>query len=40
VTEPADEPAPLGFKVLLAAAGIYLLFRLVQAVAWLVGRLR
>jgi hypothetical protein len=37
---PADEPAPLGFKVLVAAAGFYLLIRLGQGVVWFVDWLR
>lgn len=35
-----EQPAPLGFKILVAAAAVYLLVRLVQIAAWLVGRLR
>jgi hypothetical protein len=37
---PPDEPAPFLFKVLVAAAGIYLAIRAVQVVVWLIGRLR
>ena len=36
----AQEPAPLGFKILIGAAAVYLLIRLVQIAAWLVDRLR
>jgi hypothetical protein len=36
-TEP--EPAPLGFKVLVAAAALYLVVRLVQGVLWVADRL-
>jgi len=37
---PPQEPAPLLFKVLVVAAGIYLSIRAVQVVVWLIGRLR
>lgn len=36
----AQEPAPLGFKILIGAAAAYLVIRLVQIAAWLVDRLR
>lgn len=36
---PADEPVPLGFKIVVILAGLYLGWRLVQGVAWLAGRL-
>lgn len=35
-----DERAPLGFKLFVGAAGLYLALRLVQGVAWFIGRLR
>jgi len=37
VTTPVGEPTPLGFRILVAAAAIYLLVRLVQGVVWLAG---
>ena len=41
MTEPSshDEPTPILFRLLLAAAAGYLLLRAVQAVVWLVERL-
>jgi hypothetical protein len=35
VTTPKGGPTPLGFRILVAAAAIYLLVRLVQGVIWL-----
>ncbi len=41
VTPPAaDDKAPLGFKVLVLAAALYLLIRLIQGVIWFVDWLR
>jgi hypothetical protein len=37
VTTPVGEPTPLGFRILVVAAAIYLLVRLVQGVAWVAG---
>ena len=34
--EPRDEKWPVGFIVLVAAATIYLGWRLIQGIAWLV----
>lgn len=36
----ADERAPLGFKLIVVAAGIYLTLRFVEGVVWFVDRLR
>jgi hypothetical protein len=36
MTERSDEPAPLSFKILVTAAGFYLVIRLVQGVVWFV----
>ncbi len=33
------EPTPLGFKIFLAVAALYLLMRVVQGVAWVLERL-
>jgi hypothetical protein len=30
-----DEPTPWGFRITLIAAGAYLLYRLLQGIAWL-----
>lgn len=40
MTDPQEdhEPAPLSFKLMLVAAAIYLGWRLVQGVIWLVDR--
>ena len=35
-----DERTPLGFRVLVSAAALYLFVRLVQGVAWVIDRLR
>ena len=40
MSDKSNEPAPLGFKIVVMAAGVYLLIRAIQVVAWLVGRLR
>ena len=41
MSEPhADEKAPVTFKVLVAAAGLYLLLRLLQGLIWFVEWLR
>ena len=37
-TEPEDVPAPWGFRITLVAAGIYLLWRLFQGIAWVFDR--
>jgi hypothetical protein len=37
-SEP-DEPTPWGFRITLAAAALYLLWRLFQGFAWLWDRL-
>lgn len=34
-----NERAPWGFKVLVGAAGLYLLVRLVQIAAWVIQRI-
>jgi hypothetical protein len=34
------EPAPLTFKLIVGAAALYLVIRLVQGIAWLVDLLR
>lgn len=34
---PADEPAPWGFRIVLALAALYLLWRLIQAIGWVWG---
>jgi hypothetical protein len=36
---PPDEPTPWGFRITLAAAALYLLWRLIQGVVWVWGRL-
>lgn len=40
MTDPRPAPAPIGFRIVIVAAFIYLGFRLVEAVVWLVDRLR
>jgi hypothetical protein len=40
VTGERDDRAPIGFRLIVGAAAVYLLIRLVQAVAWVVDRLR
>lgn len=37
MTTPVGEPTPLGFRLLVGAAVLYLLVRLVQGVVWLAG---
>ena len=40
MTEPGDdEPVPLGFKVVVILAGLYLALRAIQAVGWVLGRI-
>jgi len=39
MTQPAEERAPLGFKLLVAAAAIYLAVRAVEGMVWVAGRL-
>ena len=37
---PGDAPpAPLGFKLLVGLAAVYLLLRLIQMAGWLIGKL-
>lgn len=36
---PPPEPTPWGFRIVVAAAALYLLWRLVQGVIWLWERL-
>jgi hypothetical protein len=38
--DASSERAPLGFKIVVGAAAIYLSIRMIQVIAWLVGRLR
>ena len=40
MTDPDAAPAPVGFRIVIAAAAIYLALRLVEGVVWLVDRLR
>ncbi|HLE38563.1 MAG TPA: hypothetical protein VJA44_02780 [Acidimicrobiia bacterium] len=40
MTDPHGAPAPIGFRIVIAAALIYLAVRLGEAVVWLVDRLR
>jgi hypothetical protein len=40
VTDGGEDRAPIGFRLIVGAAAIYLLIRLVQAAAWMVDRLR
>lgn len=37
-TEPEDPPTPWGFRITLLAAGAYLLWRLLQGIAWVFER--
>lgn len=41
MTDPGsdDQPVPLGFKLLVVAAGLYILLRVVEGVGWLLNRL-
>jgi hypothetical protein len=39
MSDAARERAPLGFKLLVGAAALYLLVRLVQIAAWVLDRL-
>lgn len=39
MTDQRDEPTPILFRVVLAAAALYLLLRLGQGVAWVLDRL-
>lgn len=38
-TEPEDLPTPWGFRITLIAAGLYLLWRLIQGVVWVFERI-
>lgn len=38
MTGTADERAPLGFKIIVVAAAVYLAIRAIQIIVWLVGR--
>ena len=41
MTDPrfdSDEPVPLGFKIIVVLAGLYLLWRAIEGVGWLIGR--
>ena len=39
MTQPHDEePVPLGFKVVVVLAALYLLWRLVEGIVWVVQR--
>ncbi len=41
MTDPeTEESVPVGFKLFLGAAAVYLLLRFVQGAVWLVDRLR
>lgn len=35
---PPPEPSPWGFRIVVAAAAIYLLYRLGQGIGWLIQR--
>lgn len=37
--EPEDVPTPWGFRITLLAVGVYLLWRLIQGIVWLVDRI-
>jgi hypothetical protein len=40
MTQPgSDEPVPLGFKIVVVLAGLYLLWRLVEGIGWLLARI-
>ncbi len=40
MTEPDAPPAPIGFRIAIAAAVIYLAVRMIEVGVWLVDRLR
>jgi hypothetical protein len=40
MTDASTRPTPWGFRILVGAAALYLVVRLVQIVAWVVDRLR
>ena len=40
MSEPgADEPIPLGFKVVVIMAGLYLALRALQGIGWVIDRI-
>ena len=36
---PPDEPTPWGFRITVVLVAIYLVYRLIQLIVWLVGKI-